>query len=222
MNIGAPARKHGLIGLLALLLSGCATLKETDTARTGIEQLLISSAADRALDKVDFGPIAHAKVFLETKYLDCVDKNYIIVALHQRLLMHQCTLVEKPEEANVVVEVASGGVGTDRHELFVGIPEIPLPPPSPIAIPKLALFTRTKAMGTAKLTVVAYDTATKQAVINSGYALARSDHQNYSVLGAGSVQGGTLTTEIAQATGQSDSIVTLPTSVAGRKAPTVR
>ena len=215
--MGAWLQQRAFAGLLACLLSGCATLKETDTARTGIEQLLISSAADRALDKVDFAPIAHAKVFLETKYLDCVDKNYVIVAMHQRLLTHKCTLVEKAEEANVVVEVASGGVGTDRHELFVGIPEIPLPPPSPIAIPKLALFTRTKAMGTAKLTVVAYDTTSKQAVINSGYSLARSDHQNYSVLGAGSVQGGTLTTEIAQATGQSDSIVTMPTSLAGRQ-----
>ena len=211
-----------LPGLVTVLLGGCATLKESDTARTGLEQLLISSAADRALDKVDFAPIAHAKVFLETKYLDCVDKNYIIVALHQRLLMHECTLVEKPEEANVVVEVASGGVGTDRHELFVGIPEIPLPPPSPIAIPKLALFTRTKAMGTAKLSVVAFDTASKRAVINSGYSLARSDHQNWNVLGAGSVQGGTLTTELAEATGESDSLVTVPTGIAGRPAPLAR
>jgi hypothetical protein len=185
-----------------------------------LEQLLISSAADGALNKVDFAPIARAKVFLETKYLDCVDKNYIVVAMHQRLLAHQCTLVDKPEDANVVVEVASGGVGTDRHELFVGIPEIPLPPPSPIAIPKLALFTRTKAMGTAKLSVVAYDAATKQAVINSGYSLARSDHQNWNVLGAGSVQGGTLTAEIAQATGENDSIVTVPTNIAGLPGPT--
>jgi hypothetical protein len=210
------ALRCGLAIVLAGVFSGCATLKESDTARTGLEQLLISSAADRALDKVDFAPIAHAKVFLETKYLDCVDKNYVIVAIHQRLLTHQCTLVEKPEDANVVVEVASGGVGTDRHELFVGIPEIPLPPPSPIAIPKLALFTRTKAMGTAKLSVVAYDVSTKRAVINSGYSLARSDHQNWNVLGAGSVQGGSLTTELAQATGERDSLMSVPDSIAGR------
>ena len=192
-------------------------MKESDTARTGIEQLLISSAADRALDKVDLAPIANAKVFLETKYLDCVDKNYIIVAMHQRLMQQNCTLVEKAEEANVIVEVGSGGVGTDRHELFVGIPEIPLAPPSPIAIPKLALFTRTKAMGTAKLTVVAYDATTKHAVINSGFAIARSDHKNWNVMGAGGVQGGTLSTEIAQATGERDSMVTMPSSIAGRK-----
>jgi hypothetical protein len=215
-------QRYGSVCLVATLLSGCATLKESDTARTGLEQLLISTAADRSLDKVNFAPIAHAKVFLETKYLDCVDKNYIIVGLHQRLFMQNCTLVDKPEDANVVVEVASGGVGTDRHELFVGIPEIPLPPPSPIALPKLALFTRTKAMGTAKLSVVAYDTTTKQAVINSGYSLARSDHQNWNVLGAGSVQGGTLTTEIAQATGENDSVVAAPTSVAARTGPSLR
>src|SRR5689334_21214860 len=163
---------RSLACLVIALLSGCTTIKESDTARTGIEQLLISSAVDRSLDKVDLAPIAIAKVFVETKYLDCVDKNYIIVAVHQRLLQRNCTIVEKPEEAQVVLQVGSGGVGTDRHELFVGIPEIPLLPPSPIAIPKLALFTRTKAMGTAKLVVVAYDTATKRAVINSGATLA--------------------------------------------------
>jgi hypothetical protein len=208
--------------LLATLLCGCATNKESDTARTGIEQLLISSAVDRSLDKVDLTPITNARVYVETKYLDCVDKNYIIVSVHQRLLQKNCTLVEKSEEAQVVLELGSGGVGTDRHELFVGIPEIPLPPPSPIAIPKLALYTRTKAMGTAKLTVVAYDTTTKRAVINSAAALARSDHKNWNVMGAGSVEGGSLTAEIAQSTGDRNSVLTVPTTVAGTANPLAR
>ena len=79
-------------------------MKQSDTARTGVEQLLISSATDQALDKVDLARIAEAKVYVETKYLDCVDKNYIIVALHQRLLKHGCTLVDKADDAQVVLE----------------------------------------------------------------------------------------------------------------------
>lgn len=192
------------------------TMKESDTARTGIEQLLISSATDRALDKIDFAAIARAKVYVETKYLDCVDKNYVLVSLHQRLLARGCALVEKAEEADVVLEVGSGGVGTDRTEWFVGIPEIPLPPPSPIAIPKLAFFSRTRAMGTAKLNVIAYDVKSKQAVINTGYALARSDHKNWSMLGMGGMQTGTVPRELATATGETESVLVRPSNVARR------
>ena len=64
---------------------------------------------------------------------------------------------------------------------------------------------------------LAYDAATKHAVINSGFAIARSDHKNWNVMGAGGVQGGTLSHEIAQATGERDSPLTVPTSIAGRK-----
>jgi hypothetical protein len=202
--------------LSGLLLSaiGCTTMKESHTARTGIEQLLISSATDRALNKVDFRPIAGAKVMLDTKYLDCVDKNYVIVSLRKHLLSNQCTLVEKPEDAQVIMEVASGGVGTDGTETFVGVPEIPLPPPSPIAIPKLPLVERNRSIGTAKLALVAYDTATRQLVINSGYVLARADHKSWSILGLGGITSGNVHNELLQHTGDLDSVTGLATEMA--------
>jgi hypothetical protein len=202
---------------LSVFAAGCASMKQSDTARTGLEQLLISSATDRALEQIDLRPIAGAKVYIEEKYLDCVDKNYVLVALHQRLLNHQCTLVDKAEDANVVLEVASGGVGTDRTDVFVGIPEIPLPPPSPVAIPRLALFERVRSMGTAKIAVVAVDAKTKIPVVNSGYALARADHRSLNVLGFGGVSSGSVHDEITTRTGDSDSIVPKPGAMLARK-----
>ncbi|HVX62441.1 MAG TPA: DUF6655 family protein [Pirellulales bacterium] len=194
-----------LLASLFALLSGCATMKESDTARTGVEQLLISQATDHALDKVDLRPVAGAKVFVDTQYLDCVDKNYVIVSLHQRLMAIDCRLCDKADDADVVLEIASGAVGTDRHELFVGIPEIPLPPPSPIALPKLAVFNRAKAMGTAKFRVVAFDAKSHRAVINSDVALARSDYRHWSVIGSNSVASGTVPDELKKQTGESES-----------------
>src|SRR3954466_4354731 len=85
-------------GLLSFAI-GCTTIKRSDTARTGLEQLLISSAVDHALNRIDWSPIRGAPVFVETKYLDCVDKNYIILSIHQRLLANGCTLVEKAEDS---------------------------------------------------------------------------------------------------------------------------
>jgi hypothetical protein len=192
-----------LLAGIVISASGCATIKQSDTARTGIEQLLISSAADRALDKFDLRPIAGAKVFVDTQYLDCTDKNYVMIALQQRLLANHCTLVAKQDDSDVVVEIASGGVGTDRSDLFVGIPEIPLPPPSPISVPKVAFYEHTKSMGTAKLALVALDTKSRQPVINTGYTLARADHRNWQVLGVGGQQSGSVQEELVAQTEES-------------------
>lgn len=189
-----------------LTVAGCATVKQSDTSRTGVEQLLLSSAIDRSLNKVDWSPIRGAPVYVETKYLDCVDKNYVVVAVHQRLLANSCTLVDKPEESAVTLEIGSGGVGTDHQEFFLGVPEISMPA-TMLSIPKFALFSRQKNNGTAKLAVVAYDTKSRRPVINNGAALARSDQKNWSILGAGPVVSGSVPTELYAATGESDSVV---------------
>lgn len=203
----------------SLVLSGCASMKTSDTARTGVEQLLVSSAIDRSLDKVDLRPIAGAKVYLEQKYLDCVDKNYLVVAMHQRLLRNNCTIVEKAEDAQVICEVGSGGVGTDRHDLFVGVPKLSVPGMA-VAIPEVKFFDRTRANGTAKILVVAYDATTKQPVLNSGTQLARSDHKTWSVLGSGHIVSGSVPKELEKATGEPESVIPIPTTMAASFSPT--
>ena len=195
-------RSFSLLGSL-VMFAGCTTMKQSDTARTGIEQLLVSSSVDRSLDQMNYKPLAHAKVFVEQKYLDCVDKNYIVVALHQRLLSNGCTLVDKAEDSDVTVELASGAVGTDRSDFFVGIPDMPIPQTN-LAVPRVPFYSNNKAMGTAKLTVVAYDTKTRVAVLNSGYALARADHRNMTIMGT-SFQGGGVKRELDQSSGDLES-----------------
>ena len=188
-----------------ILLSGCATMKQSDTSRTGLEQLLISNAIDQSLQKVDFRPIAGAKVHLKTDLLDCVDKNYAILATKSKLLANQCTIVDTADDAEVQLEIASGGVGTDRTELVVGTPEIPLGIMG--SVPKINFYERNKAMGTAKLAIVATDIKSKQPVINSGYSLARSDHQHWTTLGMGPVYSGSVAEQIQTNTGQVDGFV---------------
>jgi hypothetical protein len=191
--------------LVVCMTLGCASMKESDTARTGLEQLLISSAVDDSLNKVDFRPVSGAKVFVKTDYLDCVDKNYILMSIRSRLLIQDCTLVDKADDADVCLEVASGGVGTDRTELTLGTPEISFGPMG--HLPKLSVYERKKAMGTAKLSIIATDTKTKLPVINSGYALARSDHQHWTMLGAGPMLSGSVARQLEKHTGQSESVI---------------
>lgn len=191
-------------GMLPLLLAGCASMKGSDTARTGTEQLLISTAVDHTLDKVDLAPLRGAKVLVEEKYLDCTDKNYVIVSLRQRVLRAGGTLVDKAEEADVILEVASGAVGTDRDDSYIGVPPIPLAIPSPISIPKIALYERTKAMGTARLRVFAYDAKTRRPIVDADAQLARADYRHWDVLGVGPSPAGTLPKELAAATADSE------------------
>jgi hypothetical protein len=185
--------------------SGCASMKQSDTSRTGLEQLLISNAIDQSLEKVDFRPIAGAKVYLKTDLLECVDKNYAILQTKSKLLANQCTLVDSVDDAEVLLEIASGGVGTDRTEMVVGTPEIPLGLMG--SIPKITVYERNKAMGTAKLAILATDVKSKQPVINSGFSLARSDHQHWTTFGMGPIYSGSVAEQIQSSTGQVDGFV---------------
>ena len=103
------------IVLLGVFAVGCTTATTTNTARTSTEQLLISNAVDRALDKVDFTPFSGRAVYLEEKYIDCVDKNYVIASLRHRLLASGATLVAA-DAAELIVEARSGGVGTATRQ----------------------------------------------------------------------------------------------------------
>lgn len=190
------------IGIVSMILvgAGCTTTKSSNTARTGVEQLLISNAIDQALNKVDFAPFRGQPVYLEEKYVDCVDKNYLIGSVRHRLLRAGAYLVDKPEEAHVVVELRSGGVGTDTSESFVGIPEIALP--GVVTLPEVRLVNRSTQQGTAKIALVAYDPRTQQVLGEGGVSLARADDNNWYVLGIGPFQNGSVRREVSNAIGR--------------------
>src|SRR5579859_2942442 len=90
------------------LSGGCTSTKQSNTARTATEQLLISNAVDQSLNKIDFTPLAGSSVFVEDKYLDCVDKGYVLGSIRHKLLQARATIAGKPEEATAVMEVRSG------------------------------------------------------------------------------------------------------------------
>jgi hypothetical protein len=177
---------------------GCTTTQTSNTARTSTEQLLISNAVDRALDKVDFQPFNGRTVYLEEKYVDCVDKNYVIASLRHRLLASAATLVAAADGADVIVEARSGGVGTATSESFVGTPEIALP--GMLTIPEVKMITRTRQEGAAKIGLVAYETSTKRILGPGGQTLAQSDNNLWYAAGVGPLRSGSLKQDVARST----------------------
>ena len=192
------SRILALLLTLIILAAGCTTATTSNTARTATEQLLVSTAVDQALDKVDFTAFAGRAVFLDENYIDCVDKTYVVASVRHRLLHAGAALVPATENAEVVMELRSGAVGTTTSESFVGVPEIALP--GMLTLPELRLATRSRQDGTAKLGIVAYDAHTGQILGSGGMSVAQSSDNNWYVAGVGPYRNGSLRSEMERGT----------------------
>lgn len=206
LTMAAPA--------LLFLLSGCASTVTSNTARTAKEQMLLSNAVDHSLNKVDFTPLYNQKVFVDEKYLNCVDKEYVVGSVRHRVMRAGGKLMDKLEDADVVMEIRSGGVGTDTTEQFLGTPEIALP--GMLTVPEVRLVERKSQFGYSKIGLVTYDAKSKEVLGDGGVALAQSDDNNWTVFGVGPFQEGSLKRDVhrAQAVNPGMQRRQLPTTVA--------
>ncbi len=201
-------RAFSLLSLFVLLAAGCTSARTSDTARTGIEQLLVSNAVDQTLDKIPFPNVEGRKVFIDPQYLESVDKGYIVASVRQRLLASGAELKDKKEDSEITMEISSGGVGTDNLDSYLGMPALAIPGPMPLNLPEVRMYQRKSHYGTAKLGVVAYSTSDGKMIMDSGRALARSDDSSWSVFGIGPIQRGTVRDEVRIAESRSTSIPT--------------
>ncbi|MCA9030665.1 MAG: hypothetical protein KDA66_07645 [Planctomycetaceae bacterium] len=201
LNVGNSLFGRLMLGLLlgaSTFVVGCSTAQTSNTARSSTEQLLVSNAIDQSLNKIDFSTVAGYSVYLNDAYVDCVDKNYVIGAVRHRILNSGGRLVANADEADIVLELRSGGVGTSMSESYVGIPEITLP--GMLALPEVRLLERKSQHGIAKLGLVAYDPKTNQILGSGGTSLAQSDDSNWYVVGIGPYQNGSIRNEIESST----------------------
>ena len=168
-----------------------------------MEQLLISNAVDQTMAKTALPDVAGKTVYLEEKYLDSVDKGYIVGSMRRKLLNAGAMLVDEKEGSQLTIEVCSGGVGTDNVESFIGMPGLTVPG-LPVELPEIRLYEKKSQFGTAKLNVVGYDTPSGQMVYDGSGTLARADDSNWTVLGLGPFQEGSVRNEVNRNTGGTD------------------
>ncbi|GIW80792.1 MAG: hypothetical protein KatS3mg105_2599 [Gemmatales bacterium] len=194
--LSQQVQKVTAFGLWVSLMMGCGTTRLTDTQRTATEQLLISNAIDQAVDQLDFQALQDKDVYFDPQYLEnAVDRGYLVSSLRQHLLAHGCRLKEKREDATFVVEARTGGIGTDRSSLLIGVPQMTVPsimPGQPSHIPEIPLAKRTNQKGAAKIAVFAYNRLTGRPVWQSGTLEAVSTARDLWLFGAGPFRGGTI------------------------------
>ncbi|NNJ26120.1 DUF6655 family protein [Alienimonas chondri] len=200
--------------VLILTATGCATTSSSDTARTGMEQLLVSDAIDHSIAKIDLRPLAGRSVFVDSQYLDCVDKGYVVSSIRHRVMTSGARLAASADDADVVAEIRSGGVGTDRQESFVGTPNLSLPGISPIEIPEIKVWNRDRQLATAKIGLAIYDAKTREPLGPGGMSLARSDDSNTFLMGIGPWQSGSVKDSIRTGERSGEEINPLPYQVA--------
>ncbi|MFN3188940.1 MAG: DUF6655 family protein [Aureliella sp.] len=188
-----------IIGV-ASCLSGCAVTSKSNTSRTASEQVLLSSAIDRALSNVHFHQVASKSVFVDDKYLDSVDKGYLVGSVRHKVLAAGGRIAADAATADLVLELRSGGVGTDMEQSFVGIPAIGVPG-LPIELPEIKLISKDNQRGTAKIGIVAYDPKSGEAVGLGGESTALADNENMYVLGIGPFKSGAVKEQMESAVG---------------------
>lgn len=211
----------GAIVVCCAASAGCGTTKWSDTSRTATEQLLISDSMDRAVSRLDFRAVAGKKVYLDSSPLSGVtDSAYLVSLLRQHMLAEGCLMMDKREEADYVVEVRAGAVGTDRREVLFGVPAseigsvVPVPG-LPTRIPEMPLAKKTEQRAVTKIAVFAYNRHTGRPLWQSGAAPVESKAKDLWVLGAGPFQRGT----IYEGTKFAGDKITIPLITPGNKDP---
>jgi hypothetical protein len=191
-----------LFALSMSLHSGCGTT----TNRVGTEQLLISDAVDKAVDRIDFSALNGTKVYLDSRYISSlktnlfIDSNYVTSSLRQQLTASGALIQDDRKEAKLIVEPRVGALGADGHDVTYGVPQsgalssaVSAVSGSTIPVlPEISLGRTDAQAGVAKLVVFAYDRETREPVWQSGLAKAESTSSNTWILGAGPFQRGTI------------------------------
>jgi hypothetical protein len=172
------------LALLVALLSGCTTGRETDPQRTATEQLLISTAADRAAASIVLNLEPERKAFLDATNFEGLDGKYAIAAIRSSLLKKGTRIVADKKDADTIIEIRSGALSIDKHQTLVGIPsvDIPIPLAGDFGTPEVALYKAEEQEGVAKFAATAYDAKDGRFLGESAPPLGRSKIKRQVVL----------------------------------------
>ena len=174
----------GLTALVSLLLFGCTTGRQTDPPRTATEQLLISTAADRAAGAIALNLGPERKCFLDATNFEGIDGKYAIAAIRSSLLKKGTRFVGDKKDADTIVEIRSGALSIDKSDMLVGIPsvDIPIPLAGDLNTPEIALYKSEEQEGIAKFAATAYDAKDGRFLGESTPPLGRSKIQRQVLL----------------------------------------
>jgi|SRR5579863_1917818 len=187
-----PAKGRAVIsaglGLMFIMAAtGCHTVRQTDPARTATEELLISTAADRAMTNEDFSWSRGKKIFVEDKYFESLDKGYTVSLIRQCLAARGGQLTATNDKADFIVEIRSGAQSVNSAETLFGIPSTtaPLPLTGAISLPEVAFYKSTREDSISKIALFVYERESGNFVTSGGPWYGGAKYHLYKLLGIG-------------------------------------
>ena len=133
----------GIAGIGAFFC-GCSDPMVSNTARTSVEQFLLSDVIEQASDQMKFSVYKGKKAVMDYSYLaPQVDKPVIQGLVERRLAECGVIVVADKKEADIIVQLVCPVLATNMAKLLVGSPSLPIPVPDTsvqIVIPEIAFF----------------------------------------------------------------------------------
>jgi hypothetical protein len=162
--------KKSVLVCSILLVAGCTTVKTTTTARTATEQLLISTAADHALQRTGLDMFDSRKVYLDATYFDSYDSKYVLGTIRDAISRAGAILENTASNSDIVIEARSGALAIDQSDTMFGIPSfgIPVPLAGTLQTPEVAFYKSERQRSTAKFALLAVARDTGAHVYSTG------------------------------------------------------
>jgi len=182
---GVVLPRKVLACLLVCGVVGCMDARVTTPARSATEQLLLTTAADLAAEKLRLEKLSGKRVALKTTRLDGYAGEYVACAVSDVANRQGALLASDPEHAEVVVTVRTGALSVDRSDFLLGVPtfQVPLPFGGSVQTPELPLLKKIKLTGIAKLAAHAYEPKSGKVIMAGQSASGLSYYSLWTVLG---------------------------------------
>ena len=171
-NLSAASRLLVLCATLCALLhvaSGCAFSSRVKTPRSSWEQILATTAIDRALEQVEWPEVDGKSVFVEVGPPgDVLDDLYLQRSIEVILANRGAQIAKNVESAEYRLSCLVGAIGLDISGRFLGFRGGSGGILLPIPVPELALYKNTLRRGFAKTEIYLVDLETNTVVHHSG------------------------------------------------------
>ncbi len=143
-----------------LVLSGCASVTETNPARTATDMLLVNRAADRAVEGLTLPIPQGARVFIDETYFQAENARYALSAIRAALSDAGYAINRDRDSADAIFEVRAGALSLEQMRRVFGIPDMRVPineTLNVVSIPELSIYSNRDRMGVAEFSGFLYD-----------------------------------------------------------------
>ena len=168
--------------IASTLLADCTAYRTTSPRGSAEQELLISTAADRAAEALAAQVPTGLTAWIDTEALPRREHPYAIGAIEDALLRRGVKLVGDRGSAEAVVLPRAGMLSTDERSTLFGVPALPLPLAPGVVMPALSIFSQNKADGAAKFAASVYDAKSGKLLVSTDPSFGFSHQESGTVL----------------------------------------